>query len=590
MGFFDFLKKKVKPPEAPRSLPFRAMVTTLTPDGVGTLTHADGATYRFGATACRGWQPAIGVEVEVNGLDPHPLGGLRALNIRLVSDEATYAARFAETNAQFERQRPATSPVAPAVTRPPSAPPVPLKLPELDTPVPPGERKVVTTRFENTRDGLIFFREVTWDGRVVRIVGGRSSEKTPQLVEQTFQQSGEKYATAEEARAAFERQLSMDQQNFKSHTTTASFLPQLEGQAKHVSNPELEAAFEQANPSTRGAAAQVYADWLLGQGDLRGELAAHGPAFLEAHASALLGEVDHTLGGELRDLKWSHGFLVGATLKLSHFESTSDLATLTAQFLALPVARFVTELRFGLASFESDNDWTETLAAVANSPRGPAITRLEFDDYTSEDCEISWTPFGDFSPFWSKLPSLEWLHIRSGAGGTLGPRQKGDVLHLPNLKTFIRESGGLSEGELQSIINAKWPKLERLDVWFGSDGYGAEGSVELVQPLLDGRGIERVTHLGFVNCEFSSELLVATLQSKVLPKLKVLDFSKGILGDADVDVLLKNADRLKHLERLDLSENLIDDVERLKTALPNAIVDEQRDDDDGEYRYCAVGE
>lgn len=68
MGFFDFLKKKVKPPEAPRSLPFRAMVTTLTPDGVGTLTHADGATYRFGATACRGWRPAIGVEVEVNGL------------------------------------------------------------------------------------------------------------------------------------------------------------------------------------------------------------------------------------------------------------------------------------------------------------------------------------------------------------------------------------------------------------------------------------------------------------------------------------------------------------------------------------------
>ena len=196
---------------------------------------------------------------------------------------------------------------------------------------------------------------------------------------------------------------------------------------------------------------------------------------------------------------------------------------------------------------------------------------------------MSWTPFGDFSPYWSKLPSLEWLHVRSGAGGTLG------AIELPNLKTFIRESGGLSEGELQSIINAKWPKLERLDVWFGSDGYGAEGSVALVQPLLDGVGIEHVTHLGFVNCEFSSELLVATLQSKVLPKLKVLDFSKGVLGDADVEVLLKNVDRLKHLERLDLSENLINDVDMLKAAMPNAIVHEQRGDD-GEYRYCAVGE
>lgn len=45
-------------------------------------------------------------------------------------------------------------------------------------------------------------------------------------------------------------------------------------------------------------------------------------------------------------------------------QSTSDLAMLTAQFLALPVARFVTELR-RLASFESDNDSTRTLAAVA---------------------------------------------------------------------------------------------------------------------------------------------------------------------------------------------------------------------------------
>lgn len=584
MGLFDFLKKK-QPPAPPRILPFRAMVTTLTPDGVGTLTHADGATYRFGATACRGWLPAIGVEVEVNGLDAHPLGGERALNIMLVSDAATHAARFAETQAEFARQRPAPNPVGPPVTRPaPPPPPPPLKVPELDAPVPTGQRKVVTTRFENTRDGVIFFREVSWDTRVVRIDAGRSSQKTPQVVDHTFQKSGEKYATADEARAAFERHVTNDQRNFKTHTTRVTLLPQLEGQAKHVSNPELEAAFERAEPSAREAAAQVYADWLQGQGDLRGELAAQGPAFLERHANALLGEADAALGSELLDLKWSHGFLVGATLKRARFDSTTDLTKLTTEFLGLPVARFVTELRFGLASFESDNDWTRTLAAVVSSPRGPAITRLCFDDYTREECEISWTPFGDFAPFWSKLPALEWLHVRSGAGGTLG------ALELPNLKTFIRESGGLSEGELRSIVGAKWPKLERLDVWFGSDNYGADGTVELVQPLLDGVGIERVTHLGLVNCEFSSELLAATLKSKVLPKLKVLDFSKGVLTDSDVEVLVKNVDRLKHLERLDLSENLIDDVERLKAALPNAVVDDQRDDDDGEYRYCAVGE
>jgi len=285
----------------------------------------------------------------------------------------------------------------------------------------------------------------------------------------------------------------------------------------------------------------------------------------------------------VRELKWSHGFLVGATLKRWSYESRTDLAVLTAQFLALPVARFVTELRFGLASFESDNDWAQTLAAVVNSPRASSITRLCFDDYTSEDCEISWTAFGDFSPFWAKLPALEWLHLRSGEGGTLG------ALELPNLKTFIRESGGLSAEELRSIVNANWPKLERLDVWFGSENYGAQGTVALVQPVLDRES--RIAHLGFVNCEFSSELLAATLQSKLLPQLKVLDFSMGVLGDADAELLLRNAGRLKHLERLDLSSNLFNErVDELRAALPNAVLEDQRDDDDGEYRYCAVGE
>jgi hypothetical protein len=88
---------------------------------------------------------------------------------------------------------------------------------------------VVTTRFDNTRNGVIFFREVTWDGRVVKVVAGNSAEKTPHLVERTLQKHGEKYATVEEARAAFARQVSEAHQNFESDKTAAAFLPQLEG-------------------------------------------------------------------------------------------------------------------------------------------------------------------------------------------------------------------------------------------------------------------------------------------------------------------------------------------------------------------------
>ena len=324
---------------------------------------------------------------------------------------------------------------------------------------------------------------------------------------------------------------------------------------------------------------------------MRGELAAvfqqRGEAaalqFLEEH-EALLGEASHALGGEVNSLVWTHGFVVGATLKLDSYDSRSELEALTRGFLASPLGRFVTQLRFGLASFESDNDWTETLREVVESPRGPFIKKLEFDDYESEDCEISWTPFGDLSPYWSKLPSLEHLHIRSGAGGVLGD------LELPSLKTFIRESGGLAGDELRAILRAKWPKLERLDLWFGSEGYGAEGSVAVIQPLLDGQVHSGLKHLGLINCEFSDELLPALFQSKLLPRLEVLDLSRGVLMDSEAEVVLQHADKLAHLKRFDLSENLLDESgAKLTAALPNVVVEEQRFDGDDD-RYVAVGE
>lgn len=186
----------------------------------------------------------------------------------------------------------------------------------------------------------------------------------------------------------------------------------------------------------------------------------------------------------------------------------------------------------------------------------------------------------------TSLPALEWLHIRSGEGGQLGE------LELPNLKTFIRESGGLGGEEVRSIAGAKWRRLERLDVWLGRAEYGAEGTVELLQPLLDGAGLKSLRHLGLMNSELAPALVPAVLRSRVLPQLEVLDLSKGVLLDEDVEPLLAQAGALRHLKRLDLSENLLhESCERLKAALPNAVVDEQRyEEGEEDSRFTAVGE
>lgn len=360
-------------------------------------------------------------------------------------------------------------------------------------------------------------------------------------------------------------------------------------------NPELEATCR-ASPGAPEPWA-VYADWLMGEGDPRGELAAlhcngkenEANRFLKAHAGRLLGDLEAHLGGGVRELRWRHGFPIGATLTNPYSDSAVKLDELTAAFLALPLARFIESLRFGLASYASDNDWASTLMAVTRAEQAPRVRELLFNDYTYEECEISWTPFGDFSKAWAKLPALEVLHIRSGAGGVLGE------LALPSLTTFIRESGGLNAREIESICAARWPKLVHLEVWFGGVAYGAEGDVEAIQSILEGEGLPRLTHLGLVNCEFVDDLIPALARSKVLPRLRTLDLSKGTMAGAAAAALIHDAGAFRHLESIDLDKNLLLDEElaQIRKALPKAVHGEQRDrgeDDEEDIRYAAVGE
>jgi uncharacterized protein (TIGR02996 family) len=362
-------------------------------------------------------------------------------------------------------------------------------------------------------------------------------------------------------------------------------------------NPELEATCR-ASPGAPEPWA-VYADWLMGEGDPRGELAAlhcngkenEARKFLKAHGARLLGDLEAHLGGGIRELRWRHGFPIGATLVNPDADSSVKLDELTRAFLALPLARFIESLRFGLASYASDNDWTSTLAAVTRAEQAPRVRELLFNDYTYEDCEISWTPFGDFSKAWAKLPALEVLHVRSGAGGVLGE------LALPSLTTFIRESGGLRASEIASICAARWPKLVHLEVWFGGDAYGAEGNVAAIRSILDGEGLPNLTHLGLVNCEFVDDLIPALARSTVLSRLRTLDLSKGTMARSAAEALVLHAAAFAHLESIDLDENLLLDEElaQIAKALPNAVHGEQRDrdeddDDDEGNRYAAVGE
>ncbi|HET9988553.1 MAG TPA: TIGR02996 domain-containing protein [Kofleriaceae bacterium] len=361
-----------------------------------------------------------------------------------------------------------------------------------------------------------------------------------------------------------------------------------------AANPELEAQCRAAPDDAASWA--VYADWLMQAGDPRGELAAlvvrGAPTseFIRANHIALYGSDD--LWAAVEVTAWRHGFPLGVTIKVQ-IDDELQLVEATRELLAVPLAQFVEQLRFGLAGFESNNDWTPVMDVVTTSPRAGDIRSLRFDAYTYADQEISWTAFGDFSAAWAKLPALEELAIRSGIGGTLGK------LVLPRLRRFTRISGGLSAAELQAICEAHWPLLESLELWLGTHAYNGQASVDRLLPILAARGLPELRHLALCNAEIVDTLIPELARSAVLKQLRTLDLSKGTMGSVATTRLVDEAAKFAHLEALDLSENCLtsEECSRIRAALPQCNLDDQRgdredgdEDHDEDDRYVAIGE
>ena len=335
------------------------------------------------------------------------------------------------------------------------------------------------------------------------------------------------------------------------------------------------------------AAAAVYRDWLIGQGDVRGELAAHVEAGAYDEASTLFARHRAALIGNspVEILHWRHGFPQEALICR---RDDDDLAALARDFAARPYAELVDSLKLGLAA-DRHNDWGPAIAAIGASPLGAYLRDLRFD---ADGTMLSSVPFGDFSSAWRQLPRLETLVIDSGAGGTLGE------IDLPELRHFARISGGLARSELASIATARWPKLEHLEIWTGSADYGANTTVLDVLPILAGDRLPTVRHLGIVNSELVDELIEPLARSALLTRLRTLDLSMGIMAHTGARRLVEHAAAFRHLDLIDLGENHLapSDLARIRAVLPRVIAERQReryeeDEDDEDYgRYVAVGE
>lgn len=222
---------------------------------------------------------------------------------------------------------------------------------------------------------------------------------------------------------------------------------------------------------------------------------------------------------------------------------------------------------------------------VKQKERLPKLAALYLGDITSEENEMSWINQSDLSPLLKAFPQLQLLRTRGAQGLALS------VPEHEKLRGLAMESGGLGVEVVRAVCQSNFPNLEYLELWLGTDDYGADASVEDLQPILSGRLFPKLKYLGFRNCQIADQVAAVVVNSPLLQRIETLDLSLGVLTDEGGASLLKI--KSPSLKKLNLHYNFLsaEMIKQLK-ALP-LTVDASKPadmDEEEEWQFVAVGE
>ena len=390
-----------------------------------------------------------------------------------------------------------------------------------------------------------------------------------------------------------------------------------DGTKLNARNAELEKAIL-ANPNDRDAYT-VYADWLMEQGDPRGELISlqlgnkEGQAkkLLEKHQDYFLGPLaehqkvrddnGNNAASHLRTSAqekewqklaeqaffWRNGFIHRVRLSHNSYSDTEwkgKTADVLEQLFAHPSGRFVVELSFQSNGDPNDNDLQDIIDAIGK--KAPAtIRKITFGDNIDQ---ISWHHTGDLGKLWKSVPNLRTLDIETGEF------EVGKMV-APKLEKARFITGGLSSSCGKNIATATMPNIKHLEIYYGTDDYGGDCSIKQVKPLLDRTDLPKLEYLGLKNSMFQNDLAKAIPTAKILKQLKTLDLSLGTMTDEGAEALAAHPDAFKHLDVLDLTRNFLSKkgIALVKNLAKKVITaDQEQGDEDGEetHYYVSVAE
>jgi hypothetical protein len=136
---------------------------------------------------------------------------------------------------------------------------------------------------------------------------------------------------------------------------------------------------------------------------------------------------------------------------------------------------------------------------------------------------------------------------------------------------------------VQSVGKSKLPALEHLELWLGTNRYGADTTPEDVEGLLQSNSFPSLRYLGLRNSEITNDVARALARSPLLERLRVLDLSLGTLSDSGARALLA-IPALANLTKLDIHHHYVSPelVGRLHSLGIEVDASGMREDEDPE--------
>jgi uncharacterized protein (TIGR02996 family) len=425
----------------------------------------------------------------------------------------------------------------------------------------------------------------------IELVGKKLTTSTARLYDSKAKTTSKTYATPAKAKEAHDKLVAKHRaENF----AVLGEMPAPVVPIARDANLEAELRKNRDDP----APYLVYADWLQGHGSPFGELLVLAQRTKKKAANAIAKKIGLP-NEKMATMGWRHG--MWQWLKLdNHVDSMAadfDAVAFAKLLFASPLCAALEELRIGMLRWEFA-DQPEVIAEAGKQAWAKDLLHLRVGD-VDEDIDMDHHGVGVIGKAITKaFPKLQTLFIHSGA--TYMDNLGFDGLDLPDLTELTIETCSMSRKRMKSVAAAKLPKLEKLELWFGSRER-ANATIADVVPIWAGPAFPKVRHLGLCNTELVTDIVRLLPGSELAKQLETLDLSKGTFGDDDAQELIENIGKFPKLTTLNVSRSWLTaaGVRALKAALKGKklIAGDQQDpedwgfdEDEERVRYVAVSE